>query len=73
MAKKFAVKALQAAAGGAVVTAAACIVLPVMLKTGLKTIRKYASQFYLDPDSGQLRRKDEGVILLSEEDYKIKD
>ena len=73
MTKKFAVKALEAAAGGAALTAAACIILPVMLKTGMKTIRKYAEQFYFDPDSGMIRRKDENVILLSEDDYQIKD
>jgi hypothetical protein len=69
--KKFAVKAIEAAAGGAVLTAVACVVAPAMLKTGLKTIRKYASQFYLDPETGMIRRKDEGVIMLSEEEYKI--
>ena len=69
--KKFAVKAIEAAAGGAVLTAVACIVAPAMLKTGLKTIRNYASQYYLDPDTGMIRRKDENVVTLTEEEYKI--
>ncbi len=71
MNKKFAVKAIEAAAGGAVLTAVACIIAPAMLKTGLKTIRKYASQYYLDPETGTIRRKDEDVIMLSEEEYEI--
>ena len=69
--KKFAVKAIEAAAGGAVLTAVACIVAPAMLKTGLKTIRNYASQYYLDPETGMIRRKDENVVTLTEEEYKI--
>lgn len=71
MNKKFAVKAIEAAAGGAVLTAVACIIAPAMLKTGLKTIRNYASQFYLDPETGMIRRKDEDVVMLSEEEYRI--
>ncbi|MBR2087180.1 MAG: hypothetical protein IJ906_08620 [Oscillospiraceae bacterium] len=69
--KKLAVKAIEAAAGGAVLTAVACIVAPAMLKTGLKTIRNYASQYYLDPETGMIRRKDENVVTLTEEEYKI--
>ena len=71
MNKKFAVKAIEAAAGGAVLTAVACIIAPAMLKTGLKMIRNYASQFYLDPETGMIRRKDEDVVMLSEEEYRI--
>ena len=71
MKHKFAVKALEAAAGGAVLTAVACLVAPAMLKTGIKTIRNYASQYCLDPVTGQIRRKDEGVVVLSEDEYKI--
>lgn len=73
MSKRFAVKALEAAAGGAVLTAVACIIAPAMLKTGLKTIRSYASQYYLDPETGMIRRKDEDVVMLSEDEYKIKE
>ena len=69
--KKLAVKAIEAAAGGAVLTAVACIVAPAMLKTGLKTIRNYASQYYLDPETGMIRRKDENVVTLTEEEYNI--
>ena len=71
MNKKFALKAIEAAAGGAVLTAVACIIAPAMLKTGLKTIRNYASQFYLDPETGMIRCKDEDVVMLSEEEYRI--
>lgn len=71
MKKQFAVKALEAAAGGAVLTAVACIIAPAMLKTGMKTIRDYASQYYLDPVTGQIRRKDEDVVVLSEDEYQI--
>ena len=63
--------ALNLLAGGAVITAVSCVIAPIMLKTGLKTIRRYAEQFVLDPETGQIRRKDENVVILREEDYEI--
>ena len=71
MSKKHSLTAVNVLAGGAVVTAVTCVIAPIMLKTGLKTLRRYASQFVLDPETGQIRRKDEGVVVLNEEDYTI--
>ena len=65
--------ALNLLAGGTVITAVTFVLAPLMLKTGLKTIRKYAEQFVLDPQTGQIRRKDENVVVLREEDYSIED
>ncbi len=71
MSKKHSLTAVNVLAGGAVVTAVTCVIAPIMLKIGLKTLRRYASQFVLDPETGQIRRKDEGVVVLNEEDYTI--
>ncbi len=73
MLKKHHITALELAAGGAVLAAVSVVVAPAMIRTGLKTIRKYASQFVLDPETGQIRRKDEGVIQLQEGDYRIEE
>ena len=60
-------------AGGAVIATVSCILAPIMLRTGLKTIRKYAGQFVLDPETGQIRRKDENVVFLERDEYEIEE
>ena len=65
--------ALNLLAGGTVLSAVTLVIAPIMLKTGLKTIRKYAEQFVLDPQTGQIRRKDENVVVLGEEEYRIEE
>ncbi|MBQ4464811.1 MAG: hypothetical protein II916_02455 [Oscillospiraceae bacterium] len=71
MGKKHQISPVSVLAGGAALTAIGVVLAPVMLKTGLRTIRKYASQFVFDPETGQIRRKDENVVVLNEEDYTI--
>lgn len=65
--------ALSLLAGGTVLSAVTFVIAPIMLKTGLRTIRKYAEQFVLDPQTGQIRRKDENVVVLGEEEYSIEE
>ncbi len=72
MGKKHTITPLGVLAGGAAVGAAAFVLAPIMLKVGYRTIRKYAEQYELDMETGTIRRKDENVVLLRDDDYEIK-
>lgn len=58
-------------AGGAVLTVVTCVAAPLMLKTGIKALKKAADKFTYDLDAGRIRPKDEDVIVLQKGAYTI--
>jgi hypothetical protein len=58
-------------AGGAVLTVVTCVAAPLMLKTGIKTLKKAADKFTYDPEMGRIRPKDADVIILQKGAYTI--
>ncbi|MBP0973006.1 MAG: hypothetical protein J5851_03765 [Oscillospiraceae bacterium] len=58
-------------AGGAVLTVVTCAVAPLMLKTGIKALKKAADKFQFDPASGRITPKDQDVIVLQKGAYSI--
>ena len=60
------------AAGGAVLTLVTCVAAPLMLRTGIRALKKAADRFEYDPEAGQIRPKDRDVIVLQKDAYSIK-
>ncbi len=58
-------------AGSAVLTVISCAAAPFVLKAGLKALRRKAEEYCYDPQTGTIRRKDENVVILNEDDYHI--
>ncbi|MCR4644563.1 MAG: hypothetical protein K5695_04025 [Oscillospiraceae bacterium] len=58
-------------AGGAVLTVVTCAVAPLMLKTGIKALKKAAGKFEFDLESGRITPKDQDVIVLQKDAYTI--
>ena len=59
------------AAGGAVLTLVTCVAAPLMLRTGIKALKKAADRFEYDPEIGKIRPKDADVIVLQKGAYSI--
>ncbi len=58
-------------AGGAVLTVVTCAVAPLMLRTGIKALKKAADKFTYDPEMGRIVPKDADVIVLQKGAYTI--
>lgn len=71
MHKKHQITAAHLLAGGAALTTVAVILAPIMLRAGYQKLRSFAEQFELDMETGTLRRKDQGVVILEKSDYKM--
>lgn len=58
-------------AGGAALTVVSCAVAPLMLRAGIKAIKRAAGRYHYDLETGMIRPKDENVIVLSKNAYTI--
>lgn len=58
-------------AGGAALTVVSCAVAPLMIGAGIKAIKRVASRYQYDIESGRIRARDENVIVLPKHAYTI--